>query len=391
MGESNNIQRLHRDGKEIILVGTAHVSPSSVAEVKAVIEEEQPDSVCVELDPGRYKALEEKDQWKNADIVKIIKSGKAGFLFANIILSNYQRKLADQFGIQSGQEMLQAIASAKDCHAKLVLADRDIQTTFIRIWRGCSLWEKCKLMVTIMMSIIDNEEITEEDLETLKGEDMLTAALSELGDSFHGVKTYLVDERDAYLADQIDHAPGSKIIAVVGAAHLPGICEKMGTDVNINSLSETPPKSAAGKIIGWSIPLLLVALVILTFTVNPDSGWSQTVNWLVLTMGGAGLGALISLPHPLTVLTAIVVAPISALSPVLAAGWFSGLMEAHLRKPKVEDFEHLATDLTSPKGFWKNKVTKILLVVITTNLGCALGNIIGSLHVIQVFFGTFLN
>ncbi len=345
----------------------------------------------MELDAGRYKTLEHGNDWKNTDIVKIIKAGKAGFLFANIILSNYQRKLAQQFGIQSGQEMLQAIASAKDCGAELVLADRDIQITFTRIWRGCSLWEKLKLMVTIIMAVIDDEEISEDELEALKSEDMLTAALSELGDSFKGVKTHLVDERDQYLAHSIANAPGKKVVAVLGAAHLPGVTENLDQPMDVEAITAIPPKSPVGKIVGWSIPVLLVLLVIMTFSISPSSGLSQTVNWLCLTMVGAGLGALLSLGHPLTIITAILMAPISALSPVLAAGWFSGLMEAHVRKPKVEDFEHLATDLGSIKGFWKNKVTKILLVVILTNLGCAIGNIAGSLHVIQIFFSTLFN
>ncbi|MEG0495221.1 MAG: TraB domain-containing protein, partial [Eubacterium sp.] len=194
--ESNNITRLTVGDKEIILIGTAHVSPTSVSQVKELIETECPDSVCIELDEGRYESLNQKERWADTDIIKIIKSGKAGFLFANIILSNYQRKLAEQFDIHSGQEMIQGIESAKTCDAELVLADRSIQITFNRIWKGCGLWEKMKLLTTIIMSIIDDEEITEEELEELKTEDMLSAALSELSISFKGVKKHLVDERD---------------------------------------------------------------------------------------------------------------------------------------------------------------------------------------------------
>lgn len=388
MAETQNIHRIMQDDREIILIGTAHVSPASAEEVRTIIQSEKPDTICVELDPGRYDSITDPDRWKNADIVKVIKNGKAGFLFVNIILSNYQRKLADQFEIQTGQEMLTAIDMAHETDTELVLADRDIQTTFSRIWRGCSLWEKCKLMVSILMSILDDEEITEDELEELKTEDMLTAALSELGESFSGVKKHLVDERDQFLAYKISHAPGKKIVAVLGAAHIPGVIDNLNKEIDIDEISSVPPKSKAGKIIGWSIPILLIALVIATFSFNPASGWDQTRNWLILTMAGAGIGTLIPLAHPLSILTAIVMSPISALSPVLATGWFAGLMEAHVRKPKVCDFEALATDLSSIKGFWKNKVTKILLVVILSNLGCAIGNIVGSLHIIQVFFQT---
>ena len=157
MEKNAHVTRLSYKDKELILIGTAHVSPDSVEEVKNIIELEKPDAVCIELDKARYESMQKQDQWENMDIVKVIKSGRAGFLFANIILSNYQRKLAEQFNIKTGQEMLQGIASAKECGAKLVLADRSLQVTFSRIWHGCSLWEKCKLIVTILMSIIDDE------------------------------------------------------------------------------------------------------------------------------------------------------------------------------------------------------------------------------------------
>ncbi|MEG0495222.1 MAG: TraB family protein, partial [Eubacterium sp.] len=189
---------------------------------------------------------------------------------------------------------------------------------------------------------------------------------------------------------KIKNAPGKKIVAVLGAAHVPGITEEVYKKQDIDALNAVPPKSKMGKIVGWSIPILLIALVALTFTVNPGSGFEQTRNWLIWTTTLAGFGALLAGGHILTILTAIVAAPISALSPVLAAGWFSGIAEAHFRKPKVEDFEALPKDLGSIKGLWHNKVTKILLVVVLTNVGCAIGNITGSINVIGIFIQTFL-
>lgn len=389
--ESENITRLDLDGREIILIGTAHVSARSVEEVKNVIAAEQPDTVCVELDAARYESITQKDKWQNTDLVKVIRSGRAGMLFANIILSNYQRRLAGQFHIETGQEMLQGIASARDCGAELVLADRSIQVTFLRIWHHCSFTEKCKLLMTLLMSLVDDEAISEEELEKLKTQDMLQSALTELGGSFKGLKTCLVDERDQYLAGKIRTAPGSRIVAVLGAAHVPGVLKQLQSDAmpDLSALEATPPRSKWGKVLGWSIPVLLVLLVAITFFIAPDLGVLQARNWLILTCALAGLGALISGAHILSVLTAVVMAPISALSPVLAAGWFSGIAEAHFRKPKVEDFENLPRDLVSLKGIWKNKVTKVLLVVILTNVGCAIGNITGSLNVISIFMQAF--
>ena len=385
-----NITRFKKDDKEYILIGTAHVSPTSAETVKQIILEEKPDTVCIELDPGRYKTMTEKEQWSETNFIKVIKDGKAGLMFVNILLSNYQQKIAKQFDIRSGQEMVEGIAAAKTTGAELVLADRDIQVTFKRVWKGCGFFEKCKLITTIIMSFLDHEEITEEDLEALKTEDMLTAAMTEFGATFKGVKKYLVDERDIYLKEKVKHAPGEKIVAVLGAAHVPGMISRWDDDDDIAKLEEVPPKSKVGKIAGWGIVLALIAMVAMTFSVNPASGWEQTRNWLILTMGGAGLGAIVSLAHPLTILTSIIMAPVSALSPVLATGWFAGLAEAYLKKPKVTDFERLSEDLSHVSGIWKNNITRSLLVSIMTNLGCAVGNILGSIGVITIFLNTYL-
>jgi len=387
--ESSNITRLQVNGKEIVLIGTAHVSKNSVEEVRETIKSEKPDSVCIELDAQRFEAINQKDKWSNTDIVQIIKSKRAGFLFANILLANYQRKLAEQFGIESGQEMMEGIACAKEYGAELVLADRSIQVTFNRIWRGCSLWEKTKLLFSIILSVVDDQEITEEDLENLKSEDMLSAALSEMGSAFKGVKRYLVDERDQYLAYKIKNAPGDKIVAVLGAAHINGIKEEIYKDQDIEKLEVIPPKSNAGKILGWMIPVIIVGLVVATFIVNPSSGWEQAKSWILWTGLLSALGTLLAGGHILSALTAFVAAPITTLHPLLASGWFAGMTESYMRKPKVEDFESLPKDLKSLKGLWRNKVTKILMVVVFANLGSSLGAWLGGLNIIGIFLQTF--
>lgn len=377
--------------KEVILIGTAHVSPKSVQEVKETIEREQPDTVCIELDEGRFQTINQKEKYQDTDLVQIIKDGKAGMFLVNLILSNYQKKMAEQFNIQSGQEMLQAIDSAQDINAELVLADRNIQTTFKRIWSQCSLWEKTKLISAIIFSVFDSEDITEEDLEKLKQEDILTAAMSELGEEFSGVKTALLDERDQYLAENIKNAPGNKIVAVLGAAHVPGVTKEVHKSHDLKKLNETGKKSNIGKIIGWSTLAIFAILVAITFSIDFHAGIEQTRNWLILVMGGAGIGALIGGACIQAIIVAIICAPLGALSPVLASGWFSGLAEAYFVKPKVKDFESLSDDVTSIKGFWKNKVTRVLLVVMFTNLGCAVGNIIGSLSIINTFINTIFS
>lgn len=387
--ESNNIVRIELDSREIILIGTAHVSQSSVVEVRETMEKEKPDTICIELDQQRYEAIQEKDQWSNMDIVKIIKSKRSGFMFVNILLSNYQRKLAEQFGIESGQEMMEGIACAKELGAELVLADRNIQITFNRIWRGCSFWEKMKLIFSIALSVLDNEEISEEELENLKSEDMLSAALSEMGSAFKGVKKYLVDERDQYLAYQIKNAPGQKIVAVLGAAHLPGIQKELFKDQDISKLNEVPKASKLSKVVGWIIPLSILVIVGVTFFINPQSGLTQAKNWILWNAALSALGVLLAGGHVASIVTAMLAAPITSLNPLLAAGWFAGIVEAHFRKPKVEDFESLGKDLATFKGLWKNKVTKVLMVVIFANMGSVIGTWVSGLNILNIFVNLF--
>ncbi len=376
--------------KEVLLVGTAHVSKKSASQVKMIIDQENPDSVCIELDPARYQTMMNPDQYRNTDLSKIIKEGKAGFFMANLILSNYQRKIAKQLDIQSGADMMQGIKSAEENNAQLVLADREIQTTFKRIWQACKWTDKLKLLTTIVLSVFDNEEIDEETLDELKQDDALSAALSEMGEAFAPVKVVLVDERDQYLAEKIRTAPGEKVIAVLGAAHVPGIEKELFKSHNLEKLEELKPKTNTGKIVGWSITAILILMILFTFNKDAGEGLAQAKNWLILVCGGSGIGALLAGANILTILTAIVCAPLGAASPVLASGWFAGLVEAYVRKPRVRDFEELPEDLEHLSGFWKNRVMRILLVVVLVNVGCALGNITGSLGIIRGFLDTIL-
>ncbi|MEA1961636.1 MAG: TraB/GumN family protein [Bacillota bacterium] len=379
------------DGKEIILIGTAHVSKRSADEVKEVIEEQKPDTVCIELCESRYQNISDANRWKNTDISKIIKSGKSMLLLVNLILSSYQKRLAEQFGIKPGQEMLQGIASAKDIGATLWLADRDIQATMQRIWRNVSFWGKIKLIFQLVISMFigDDEDISEEKLEQMKTSDALTSALDEMAQSFPLIKSILIDERDQYLAQRIKEAPGNKVVAVLGAGHIPGIKKELYNEHDLNALSQVPPPSKITKIVGWSIPIIILLIIASTFSVDRAAGIDQMIAWVLWNGSLSALGTLLAFGHPLSIITAFFVSPISSLNPLLAAGWFAGLVEAIIKKPKVEDFENLAEEITSLKGFWTNKVTHILLVIALANLGSSIGTMIGGVDVIRHFINAF--
>jgi len=380
-----NITRIHMDGKEYILIGTAHVSRQSAEQVKEVIEAEQPDTVCVELDEPRYQSIVEGDKWKDTDIFQVIKDKKATLLLMNLAIGSFQRRMAKQFGIKPGQEMIQGIESAKETGAELVLADRNIQITFSRIWNSVGFSGKAKLMTQIIYSIFSNDTITEEELEKIKSQDMLDSMLNEFTQVFPKLKTPLIDERDQYLAQKIKDAPGEKIVAVLGAAHVPGITKEIYREHNLDKLNERPAKSKWPKIIGWAIPVMILAVIAYTFISNPDAGIQQGISWILWNGGFSALGVAIGLGHPLAILTAFVAAPFTSLNPLLAAGWFAGFVQAYFRRPNVGDFDSLSEDVLSVKGFWRNKVTRILLIVVLANLGSTLGTVIGGADVVRLF------
>jgi len=385
--ENSNIKRLEINGKEIILIGTAHVSKESAELVVETIDAEKPDTVCVELCSSRYQAISQKDKWQNMDIVKVIKEKKAFLLLSNLMLSSFQKKIADKFGIKPGQEMISAIKSAEENDAAIELADRDVQVTLSRVWRLMGLWEKMKIMFQLILSTFsDGDEISEEDIEKMKEQDTLESILSEVGKSHPIVKKSLITERDIYLSQKIKNAPGDKIVAVVGAGHMPGILEYIKEDIDLSPLSEVPPKGNLGTILKWGIPSVIIIAIIAGFFYGGVSAGKEMIWWWIGANGIlAGLGALAAFAHPLTILSSIVAAPLTSLNPMIAAGWVSGLVEAFTRKPKVKDLENLPNDVLSVKGFWKNSVTRILLVVVFTNLGSTLGTFVALPFMLKVF------
>ncbi len=390
MLNSKDIHRIALESKDIYLIGTAHISKTSAETVKNFIVEEKPDSVCVELCQSRYQSLTDPDKWKNTDIITLIKQKKTLLLLVNLILSAFQKRLASKLGLNPGQEMIEAINAAKENNINLVLADRDIQITFTRIWKKLGFFGKLKLFFMLILSIFSNEEITEEEIEKLKSEDVLTAALNELAVSFPRLKSTLIDERDQYLAEKIKNAPGNRIVAVVGAGHIPGIKEEIHKEHDLTALTFIPKSSPWLKWIFWGIPIAIIILIISTFRVSTPSGVEQLLQWTIWHGTLAALGAIIATAHPLAILTAFLAAPFTSLNPLLAAGWFAGIVEALVKKPKVEDFENLGSIVTFG-DFFRNRITKILLVVALANLGSSLGTFIGGAKVVQIFVDTLFH
>ena len=282
--------------------------------------------------------------------------------------------------------MVQAIESGEAVGAEIHLADRDIRVTLSRTWRTMGLWAKIKLLFQLVLSLGEVGDIEEEDIENMKKQDVLESLLAEMGQAMPVVKDILIDERDRYLCEKIRSAPGSKIVAVVGAGHVPGIKKYWEQDIQLDELDRLPPKNALASSLKWLLPGIILVLLAAGFYLGGRDAGTGMLTWWVAANGIlAGLGAVIALAHPLTVLSSVLAAPLTSLNPMIAAGWVSGLVEAFTRKPRVRDFEKLPQDILSVKGFWKNKVTKVLLVVVFTNLGSAIGTFVAIPMMLRFF------
>jgi pheromone shutdown-related protein TraB len=390
----------HRVGDRLLLVGTAHVSPESVREVETAIAEFQPDVVAVELDANRLSALEDKTRWENTPFHKILKGGKLWLFLTQVLLASYQRRMGEIHGAEPGAEMLAAVQAARAQNRDVLLADRDVGLTMKRAYGTMGFREKWRLIWEIFRSFFatgDEKEAQETDLQKLTQEDAVTSMMNELGQIAPSIKTVVIDERDQYLATKIQ-APLNEGKRVV-AGHLPGIrrrFEDQAPPADLAALETLPEKRVSvGKWLGWGIIVLLFGLFgYFAYQGIQEGNWDELtrlVGELFLWGGGlAALGCLLARGHPLSIVTAFAVAPFTILHPGLAAGWFSGLVEAWVREPRVLDFRNLSR-LTSMRAFFGNRVVRVLFVAALTNLGAMVGaGIVLGKNLGQIFGGARL-
>lgn len=370
-----NVHLFEKDGREIYVIGTAHVSARSAELVETVLRDLKPDTVAVELCEPRYRALRNPEEWKKLDIVQVVKQGKTFLLMAQLMLGGFQKKVGKKLGVKPGAEMLRAVEVADELGATTVLADREVTITLRRTWSNLGFWGGMKLLWSLLLEgLSEGQELGEEEIERLKTADVLEEAMQDFARALPQVRESLIDERDRYLASKIAKAPGSRVVAVVGAGHVPGISRYLFDDIDVKPLEQIPPPSPWGKVIAWAIPLTILALIVYGFwTAGPEIGGKMVLDFILVTGGAGGLGALLALAHPATILASIVASPIGAAHPLIASGWIAGLVEAGLRKPNVADFEQLQDEELTFKLFWTNRVTRVLLVVIMVNLSVSIG------------------
>lgn len=373
---SPNIEVVNYNDKEIYLLGTAHVSKKSVEEVTQSVADLSPDTICVELCKARLTSIEDRDNWKKMDIFKVIKEKKTVFLFAQLMMSSFYRKLGKDLEVTPGAEMIQGVTEARGKDIELVLADRNIEITLRRVWGGLGFFQKLMFASSLLSSFVfpSEEKIDDETIEKLKESDHLENAMDEFAKAYPGVRERLIFERDIYLAEKIKASTGKKILAVVGAGHVPGIKQRLFEENDLGPITEIPPKSIAPTLIGWSIPLLIIAMIVWGYVDGGTQKGTEMVKiWIIMNSALSALGAAIAFAHPLTILTAAIAAPITSLIPVIGVGYVAGPVQAFLKKPTVADLEDVPNAVETAKGFWHNPLTRVLLVIMLTSIGSVIG------------------
>lgn len=379
--QSSDIRKLFLSGREILLVGTAHISQESTDLVRRVIDEEKPDTVCVELDEGRLQALSEPNRWKSLNLKDVIRRKQLATLVVNLVLSSYQKRMGMQTGVQPGAELQAAVVEARERGMEVVLADRDVKVTLKRAW-ACTPWyRKFKLLGGLLESVFDRSEVSEEQLREIREQDTLSALMNDFGKTFPELKKVLISERDQFLAERIRSAPGQKVVAVVGAGHLQGIQSILESNEAVpaeSELTHIPPPHPVWAWIGWGIPALLVLSLVLTvylkgFQVAADNA----LYWVLMTGAPAAFGTALALAHPFTILVAFVMAPLTTLHPLIGVGFFTALTQAYWMPPRVHEMESVAEDFWKPSRWWKNRLTRVFLAFLLPGLPTTVGSIMG--------------
>jgi pheromone shutdown-related protein TraB len=388
-------------GVRFTLLGTAHVSRSSAEVVTRLAASGRFDAVAIELDAGRHAALTDADRWAKMDLFRVFREGKAGMVAANLALGAFQQRLADQLDIEPGAEMKAAIEGARAAGLPLLLVDRDIGVTLRRVYASVPWWQRMTILAGLAASVLSREEISEEEIERLKEGDMLEATFTEFAERSERLYLPLITERDRYIAARLEQEAAGlaheerrpNILVVLGAGHLQGVSSTLRDPPTappaerIATLSEVPRGRRWGKIVPWLIVAVVLVGFALGFARSPSLGLSLLADWVIINGGLAAIGALIALAHPITIVVTALAAPLTSLNPLIGAGFVAAGVELWLRKPNVGDFATLRQDVTTVRGWWRNRVARTFLVFLFATLGSAVGTYLAGFRIFGRLLG----
>jgi len=384
---------VERDGVRYTLLGTAHVSLASVETVREAIAGGSYDAIAVELDEARLQALSDPNALAKLDLIQVLRSGRTAMFAANLALSAYQRRLAEQLGIEPGAELKQAVLDGRERGLPVHLVDREVGLTFKRASARLGFWGRAKLGGGLLASLLASDDVGAEEIEKLKQGDMLEASFSEFASESPAIYETVIAERDRYMAARLRESAGDarEVLAVVGAGHLQGLARHLREETRPANAIRAELESLPSK---SGIPWFTIVLA--TFVVGGfawgfwqgglDVGSDLLLQWVLATGVLGAIGCAIAGGHPLSILVAFLASPITPLHPALASGTLSALTEAWLRKPTYADFMALRDDVQTVRGWWRNRVARVLLNFFLTSLGTAIGVWTGGLQMLNTLF-----
>ena len=396
------------NGASVHLLGTAHVSRASVAQVRALLappadsgDAEAPgfDAVAVELCPSRFESLTDPDRLHRMDLFAVIREQRVYVVAASLALAAYQQRLADQFGIEPGAEQRAAIQLAHERGLPVLLVDRDIGITLRRAARNLGWWKRLNLFSGLLAGMLSRDEVSEDEIERLKQGDVLETTFAEFAEDRQDLYVPLINERDRYMAARLrqEIAAGGhrRVLAVLGAGHLAGVAGQLAEPESlaanpadtIEQLNHVPRPSRLWRALPWLLVVAILGVFVYGFTRSPELGWNLVWDWVLINGGLSALGSAIAAAHPLTVLVSFCAAPLTSLNPTIGAGMVAAAAELILRRPSVGDFASLRDDVTTLRGWWRNRVSHILTVFILASLGSAIGTYVAGFRIVGRLVG----
>lgn len=393
--EGQPIAHVNRAHVEYVLLGTAHVSRVSADAVRAILERESFDAVAVELCEPRYQAMRDPEAFRKLDLFQVIRQGKVGLIAANLALSAFQRRLAEQFGIEPGAEMKAAIEGADARGLPVWLIDREIGVTLKRAYHSVGFIDRLSIVGGLGASLLTHDEVSEDEVEKLKQGDLLGSMFNEFARESPALYDALIGERDRYmtarLREEASASAARRVLVVLGAGHLAGIEHALGTQTEmpqplLEKLSRKPPSARWPKWIAVAVFVIIAGAIGFAFTRGTRTGTDALMTWVLFTGGFAAIGAIAAAAHPLSVIAAFIAAPLKPFRPGIPASAISAGVEAWLRRPRVADFDTLRDDVVHWTGWWKNRIARTLLNFMFVTLGTIIGEYVAGFQIIKNLF-----
>ena len=389
-------------GHSVTLLGTAHVSRASALEVAAAIDSGDFDLVAIELDHARHSAMTDERGFAQLDLWQAWRAKKLGMVAVSLALGAFQQRLAQQFGIEPGAEMRAAVRHAAQKNLPLWLVDRDIGITLRRVVAAVPWWQRASLLLGLVGSVVNRQPISEGEIERLKEGDVLSATFAEFAEDAQHIYAPLIGERDRFMAARLrqqlrpygvaSDEGGRRLLVVIGAGHLDGLASALTEDdpgeavvaEELLALQRLPTPNPWTRLLPWLLVVLVVTGFAIGFSREQELGLRLLLEWTLINGGLAGLGALIALAHPLTVLATALAAPFTSLNPLIGAGFVAAGVELAIRRPRVGDLASLRQDVTEARGWWRNRAARALLVFAFATIGSASATYIAGFRIIDV-------